>query len=202
MTQTIRAALEERLNGATPDQKVNILFEFMQERGKSNYDEMVTQLQHALQCAELAVRDGCSDEAVTAALFHDIGHLLLDEHDAQAEFLTTDLNHEEAGADLLAAYFPEEVTEPIRLHVPAKRYLCTVEPDYYDDLSEASKRSYQLQGGRLSPEEQAEMESNPGLEIAVQLRRYDDLGKQQDHETPPIGAYAAQVQRCLLASQA
>ncbi len=197
MATGIRAELEMKLNGATEDEFIQALFAFMEERGQSHYDEAVTQIEHALQCADLATQDGCSDEAVTAALFHDIGHLLLDEHDAQVQFLAEDLNHEGAGASLLAPYFPESVTEPIRLHVPAKRYLCTVDPEYHSTLSDASKRSFEVQGGMLSEEERAELESNPALDIAVRLRRFDDLGKDTDGSPPSIDAYADCVKRCL-----
>jgi len=197
MTQTIRDELRDRLAGVDDDRLVEVLFAFMYQRGQSNYDECVTQIDHALQCAELATSDECSDQAVTAALFHDIGHLLLDEHDSQTGFLSEDLNHEEAGATLLQDYFPEDVTEPIRLHVPAKRYLCTTDASYYDCLSVASKRSFEVQGGQLSAEEQAKLEANPGLAIALRIRRFDDLGKQADYETPEIHTYADCVKRCL-----
>jgi phosphonate degradation associated HDIG domain protein len=197
MSMTIKETLKSQLAGASDEQVVTLLFDFVRSRGQSNYDESVTQIEHALQAAHLATQNECSDEAITAALFHDIGHLLLDEHASQSDFLQEDLNHEEAGANFLEAYFPPEVTEPIRLHVPAKRYLCTVDDDYYDRLSDASKRSYQVQGGKLSATEQAQLESNAGLTIAVELRRFDDQAKQQDHPVPLLEAYADCVKRCL-----
>ena len=43
------------------------------------YDEAITELQHAVQCAELATAAGESDALVAAALLHDVGHLLLDD---------------------------------------------------------------------------------------------------------------------------
>ena len=165
----------------------------MRERGDTHYDEAVTQLQHALQCAQLARQRGMGDGAVTAALFHDIGHLLLDEHDSQQEFLERDLNHEAAGANLLKQWFPDDVTAPIRLHVVAKRYLCSTEPDYHDQLSEASQRSFRLQGGPLADDERRALEQHPGLELAVALRRLDDLGKSTSCETPPIEAFCDSV---------
>jgi len=168
----------------------------MKERGKSNYDESVTQLAHGLQCAALATQRGLDEPSITAALFHDFGHLLLDEHDDQTDFLADDMAHEVAGDDFLRQCFPEEVTEPIRLHVAAKRYLCSTESDYYDQLSQASKRSFQVQGGNLSAEEQAEFESNPHLAVAVQLRRMDDESKVRDKAVPDIEVYAEIVSRC------
>ena len=197
MTITIRSELRSRLRGATDDRAVEILFAFMCDRGQSNYDESVTQIAHALQCAELADASDCGDQVVTAALFHDIGHLLLDEHDAQSGCLNEDLNHVEAGATLLQDYFPEDVTEPIRLHVPAKRYLCTTDSSYYERLSAASKRSFEVQGGNLSAEEQTQLESNPGLAVALKLRQFDDMGKQSGHDAPNIQTYTASVKRCL-----
>ncbi|MEO2031776.1 MAG: HD domain-containing protein [Planctomycetaceae bacterium] len=197
MTNAIRSELIGSLLGATEEQAVETFFAFMCDRGQSNYDESVTQIAHALQCAELADTGDCGDQIVTAALFHDIGHLLLDEHDSQSGFLHEDLNHEEAGAALLKDYFPEDVTEPIRLHVPAKRYLCTTDTSYYERLSAASKRSFQVQGGNLSADEQAQLESNPGLVVALRLRQFDDLGKQSGHNAPSIHTYTDSVKRCL-----
>ncbi len=197
MTTTIKDALRTQLEGATDEQVVERLFDFLRERGQSNYDECVTQIAHGLQAANLARQDGCGDQAVTAALFHDLGHLLLDEHTLQDDFLQEDLNHEEAGAKFLEAFFPAEVTEPIRLHVPAKRYLCTIDENYYEQLSDASKRSFQVQGGRLSAAERAEFEQHAELEFVVQLRRFDDLAKQSDLDVPPLESYADCVRRCL-----
>ncbi len=197
MQVTHKETLRNKLRGASDDDAVEILFEFVRQRGQSNYDESVTQIAHALQAADLATRNGCNDAAITAALFHDLGHLLLDEHASQVEFLQEDLNHEEAGADFLEAYFPATVTQPIRLHVPAKRYLCTVDEEYYDRLSDASKRSFQVQGGKLSRAEQEEFAAHEELEVALQLRRFDDQAKRADHQVPPLEKYADCVKRCF-----
>ena len=92
--------------------------------GKSNYDDQVTQLEHAIQSAVIASSQLENPYFTTSALLHDIGHLLLDEHSKHEDFLESDLKHEEAGADWLAQYFVPEVVNPVRLHVPAKKYLC------------------------------------------------------------------------------
>ena len=194
---TIGGELKSQLEGAGRGELVRRLFDFMRQRGNTNYDEAVTQLEHALQCAQLARQRGLADEAVTAALFHDIGHLLVDEHDAQHGFLDRDLNHEEVGSRFLAEWFPPRVTEPIRLHVAAKRYLCSTDATYYDQLSDASKRSFELQGGRLSAAEQAELQQNESLNIALELRRLDDLGKVNGKAVPTIEEYAETVANCL-----
>lgn len=193
----IRTQLAEKLDSQSREEITATLFAFMKERGKSNYDESVTQIAHALQCAALAQQRGLSDAAITAALFHDLGHLLLDEHDDRSDFLAADMAHEVAGGDFLQRWFPSEVTEPIRLHVAAKRYLCSTESAYYDQLSGASKRSFQVQGGNLSAEELAEFETNEHLDIAVQLRRMDDDAKVSDKPVPEIDAYAEIVSRCV-----
>ena len=134
---------------------------------------------------------------VAAALLHDLGHFLVDEHDEQADYLTEDLLHEEVGASYLQPYFSERLTEPMRLHVPAKRYLCTTDAAYYDALSRASKRSFQLQGGPLSAAERAEFERNPHAQDAVRLRRWDDLAKVEGLRTPGLERYREAVQSCL-----
>ena len=132
--------------------------------------EAVTQLAHALQAAELAARDAAGEALVCAALLHDVGHLL-------AKTETGDDRHEQIGAGLLATLFSRDVTEPVRLHVMAKRYLCTVEPDYFATLSRESVRSLALQGGLLSGTEAACFAALPHAEDAVRLRRWDDLAK-------------------------
>lgn len=197
MSNSIRDDLRSRLEGTSVDEAVDILFAFLCDRGTAHYEERVTQIEHALQCAALAEAEGCDDTVVTAALFHDIGHLLIDEHESQTGISDEDPGHEAVGASLLQDYFPAKVTEPVRLHVPAKRYLCTTDESYYDQLSDASKRSFQVQGGKLSADEKAELESKPGLKTALKLRLLDDRGKQIGGNVPEIQMFAAHVGRCL-----
>ena len=189
--------MASELAGGTPSQKVDVLLAYLRRRGQSFYDESVTQLEHALQCARQAELAGADPVQVAAALLHDLGHFLVDEHDEQADYLTGDLLHEEVGASYLQPYFIERLTEPVRLHVPAKRYLCTTDAAYYDGLSRASKRSFQLQGGPLSAAEQAEFERNPHAQDAVRLRRWDDLAKVKGLRTPGLRRYREAVQSCL-----
>jgi gamma-butyrobetaine dioxygenase len=142
------------------------------------YDEAVTELEHALQCAALAVDAGVPDDLTAAALLHDVGHLLLDDNVALTEQLTTDHRHEAAGARYLATHgFPPSVTAPIALHVDAKRYLCAVEPDYAASLSPSSVRSLALQGGPMGDAEATAFHRRPGAEDALAVRRWDDRGK-------------------------
>ena len=197
MNNRIDQTLAEQMTGMTSAEKVATLLDYMERRGQSFYDESVTQLEHACQCANQAQLYGGSTTQVASALLHDMGHFLLDEHNAENDFLEEDQNHEEIGANYLEPFFPEVVTTPIRLHVPAKRYLCTTDASYYEGLSEASKRSFRLQGGVMLDEEQAAFERIPHYQDALQLRRWDDLAKVRGLETPAIDTYREIVQACL-----
>ncbi len=197
MSALVDPTLASKLAGGTPSQRVDTLFAYMRRRGQSFYDESVTQLDHALQCARQAELAAADPVQVAAALLHDLGHFLVDEHDDQADFLTEDLLHEEVGATYLQPFFIERLTEPVRLHVPAKRYLCTTDAAYHDGLSRASKRSFQLQGGPMSAAEQAEFERNPHARDAVRLRRWDDLAKVKGLAAAGLERYRDAVRSCL-----
>ena len=189
MTINIDQTLASEMTGSDKAQKIDLLFRYMEDKGQSYYDEAVTQLQHALQCALQAKKDCASNSLVTSALLHDLGHFLTDEHDENHNFLKEDFEHEEVGAAYLKPFFDEVVLTPIRLHVPAKRYLCTVDRLYYEKLSDASKRSFQLQGGFMEPEEKSMFESIPYYECAVKLRIWDDKAKTKGQETLSLKSY-------------
>ena len=175
---------------------VDDVLHLFESRGDSQYGgECVTQLEHALQAATLAESEQASSALITAALLHDVGHLLHDLPD-DAPDTGVDDHHETSGDRYLRQLFPEAVTEPVRLHVPAKRYLCTVEQDYFDTLSEPSVVSLQLQGGRMTPGEVAEFERGPFVQDAVRLRRWDDLAKDPEMKTPPLSHFAEILSRC------
>ena len=109
------------------DNFVDQIFALYRLRGHERYGERVTQFDHALQCAALARAQGRPDTLVAAALLHDYGHLI-DDRGHLAEREGIDGAHEAVGADALSAWFGPAVTQPIALHVAAKRYLCAVEP--------------------------------------------------------------------------
>jgi len=156
----------------------------------------INQRQHALQAAWLAERAGCADSLVTAALLHDIGHMVHDLGDDPAARGVDD-HHEELGHEFLASMFGPEVTEPVRLHVAAKRYLCAVEPDYFAKLSKDSVLSLTLQGGPMSAEEVTAFRAVPEHEDAVQLRRFDEQAKVKGLETPTATHFLPYVERCI-----
>ncbi|MEC8433943.1 MAG: HD domain-containing protein [Planctomycetota bacterium] len=182
---------------ATPQQRTRALLDFMEAHGKSFYDESVTQLEHAIQAATLAREENVPTHQVVAALLHDIGHFLMDEHDQKSNFLVEDWCHEDVGAEQLGPFFDKHVIEPIRLHVPAKRYLCTADASYYESLSAASKRSFQLQGGPLSPEELTDFEAHEHYETAVRLRRWDDRSKVKGLKTPELNDFYNDLVECM-----
>ena len=171
------------------DDVADAIIDLYEERGSNRYDEAVTQIEHGLQCASHAMAAGASRSVVLAALLHDIGHLLLGEDEAKEAFLDQDLHHEDIGARFLANWFSPGVTEPIRLHVPAKRYLVATDESYHDGLSPASVRSLELQGGPMSDAEMRDFETAPGYADAVDLRRWDDLGKTRDAPTPDMAFF-------------
>jgi [1-hydroxy-2-(trimethylamino)ethyl]phosphonate dioxygenase len=153
-----------------------IIEPFARRGGDAYFGEPVSQLEHALQTAFLAEQEGASDTLIVAALLHDVGHLL---HKLPEDIADrgVDGRHEKVGATWLARYFPAAVTEPIRLHVAAKRYLCVIDDEYQRGLSAASIRSLALQGGPMSDEEVREFEASPYAREGARLRRWDDLAK-------------------------
>ena len=197
MKNSLHQELANEMARATSPRKIAILFDYMVRTGQSFYDESVTQLEHALQCANQARINDAAPSQITSALLHDLGHFLLDEHNADIAFLADDLNHEAVGADFLESFFPNAVTTPVRLHVPAKRYLCATDAAYYEGLSEASKRSLRVQGGVMSEDERSAFEQIPHFEDALSLRRWDDLAKVKNLETPGLDVYREVVQSCL-----
>ncbi|MCW3474172.1 HD domain-containing protein [Limobrevibacterium gyesilva] len=156
----------------------------------------INQRQHALQAAMMAERDGRPDALVTAALLHDIGHMVHDLGDNPAAAGIDD-RHEELGHAFLVQWFGPEVTEPVRLHVAAKRFLCATEVDYVSKLSRDSVLSLSLQGGPMSPGEVTAFRALPQYAAAVQLRRYDEAAKVKDLATPPVQHFLPAVARCL-----
>lgn len=157
--------------------------------GWREYGESVTQLAHALQCAALAHQDRADDEVVVAALLHDVGHLVghADERPER--------HHGSGGAALVRPFVPPRVAWLIEHHVIAKRYLCTVDPRYVEQLSSASRRSYAVQGARLQPDEQLALETRPWFADAVRLRRWDDAAKVPGGICAPLIAYAPLLER-------
>lgn len=159
------------------------LLSLMTEQGTGKYGEEVTQLEHSLQAATLAQEAGASNALIAACLLHDVGHML--PHGGRRKSDGNDL-HELKGADYLDPWFPSEVVMPIRLHVPAKRYLCATVEGYYDTLSPISKHTLALQGGPFTAKTAKEFIELPNAPAAVKVRQWDDAAKVPSRETPPL----------------
>jgi len=174
-------------------QDIERLFE---ARGGEQYSgEPVTQLQHALQTAALGEVEGASDALVTAALLHDLGHLLHDLGDTPSMRGVDDV-HQYRALPFLRGLFDDAVLDAIKLHVDAKRYLCATDAGYHHGLSADSKRSLQLQGGIFSADEAAKFITQAGALDAVRLRLWDDLAKDADRVTPPLSYFMQRARRC------
>ncbi|MFJ9449472.1 MULTISPECIES: phosphonate degradation HD-domain oxygenase [unclassified Herbaspirillum] len=181
---------------------IELLF---RRHGHAQYTgEPVTQLEHALQTAMLAERENASPALITAALLHDLGHMLEDAsagydiHDTPTASGIDDL-HQYRILPFLRAVFGEDVLAPIRLHVDAKRYLCAVEPAYFSSLSPDSVRSLQLQGGVFDRQQAEHFIAMPHAVDATRLRRWDDLAKEADLATPDYDHFSRYLVLCAQA---
>lgn len=165
--------------------KVDEIIRLYEERGAAMYgSEAVSQLEHALQCAALAMKEKASSELVAAALLHDLGHLVTDlPHRIERD---VDDVHQYLAVPFLRGTFPDAVIEPIRLHVDAKCYLCRAESGNWSGLSPASRHSLELQGGAFSDIAAERFLAKPFAWDAVHLRRWDDQAKVPGLRTPTI----------------
>lgn len=181
----------------TPETIVPFLTDIFERQGSEEYlGEDVTIGQHMLQGAYFAEQRGEDEQIIVAALLHDIGHFT-------SELGTFEMNdemdrlHEEAGAEILEPFFSPKITDCVRYHVAAKRYLCSIDPMYFGRLSQASVKSLELQGGPMERDEAREFAKNPNLDAIVKVRNLDDEGKLVGLETPDFDHYAPMVQRAV-----
>jgi [1-hydroxy-2-(trimethylamino)ethyl]phosphonate dioxygenase len=167
-------------------------------RGANCYfGETVSTTQHCLQAAFFAQKAGASEALVLAALLHDIGHLIDKAPDDISEW-TEDAHHEEVGGRWLAKRFGPEVAEPVRLHVPAKRFLCATEAGYCAKLSSASLLTLKLQGGAMSAAEVTQFAALPFQRDAIRIRHWDDAGKIAGLATLELPDYGDMIERLSL----
>ncbi len=181
----------------TMETSIENIINLFTNKGSQMYGhESVTQLEHALQCATLAEEACQSNEIITACLLHDLGHLV---HNLGNNASTQGIDdlHEHRALPILRKLFEPAVTEPIRLHVAAKRYLCAVSPTYWERLSNESKRSLELQGGIFSLEAASGFIRQAYAKDAVQLRMYDDQAKVANKSTSSLSHFAQYINTCL-----
>jgi 2-amino-1-hydroxyethylphosphonate dioxygenase (glycine-forming) len=160
---------------------VEEVFGLYEKYGSADYiGEPVTQLEHMSQAASFAMMEGYDDEVVLAAFFHDIGHICVmknQENDMNGYGVRS---HEKIGADFLRGLgFPERVARLVENHVRAKRFLTFRYPDFYNSLSEASKKTLEFQGGVMSADEAENFERDPLFDISILMRKWDELAKEE-----------------------
>jgi phosphonate degradation associated HDIG domain protein len=161
---------------------IDEVFDLYELHGGEDYiGEPVSQLEHMSQSAQLAIEQGSDDEIVLAAFFHDIGHICVAQNTSNSMDGYGIKRHEKVGADYLRSKgFPERIAKLVEGHVQAKRYLTYKHEEYYNSLSEASKKTLEFQGGRMSKEEADSFESDPLFETSILMRKWDELAKETD----------------------
>ena len=174
--------LELSIYKTKKEKSIDEVFECYERFGESDYiGERVTQLEHATQAAVLAEKHFKNDkEIVLGAFLHDIGHLLNSDKKMGKYGASS---HEKTGADFLRTKgFPEKTTEIVENHILSKRYLIDTDKDYFENLSDASKKTYQFQGGSLTPEEKEKFTKSFLFSCHLKIREFDDLAKKTDKE--------------------
>ncbi|HEX4151597.1 MAG TPA: HD domain-containing protein [Steroidobacteraceae bacterium] len=173
---------------------IDEIFALYRRHGSAAYfGESVSMTEHGLQAAHFAREGGAGPALIVAALLHDVGHLVEDVPQDIADW-SRDAEHERVGGAWLARRFPPQVSEPVRLHVPAKRYLLATDRDYLAKLSPASLVTLKLQGGPMSPVEALRFEAEPFCRDAVLIRRCDDRGKVPGLATPSLEDFAPMIE--------
>ncbi|MEQ8807106.1 MAG: HD domain-containing protein [Rhodospirillales bacterium] len=166
--------------------------------GRRPYTEVVSQLEHALQCAWLAERESGDGDLIAAAFLHDIGHMM-QKHGQGAADRGIDDKHEDIARGWASRHFNARVAQAVGLHVAAKRYLCATQPGYFDTLSPASVKSLELQGGPMSADEVTAFEAQPHYQDAVKVREWDDRAKTAGLDTPDIDHFRPYLEQALAA---
>jgi 2-amino-1-hydroxyethylphosphonate dioxygenase (glycine-forming) len=190
-----------------PEQIDNTAEEIMQlyvRHGADDYvGEPVSQLEHMSQCARLAQQEGYAEEVVLAAFLHDIGHICSPKRRVEASMAGYGvMRYEKVGADFLREKgFSERVAQLVESHVPAKRYLTFKDPNYYNQLSDASKQTLEFQGGRMTLEEAAAFEQADLFHLSIRMRRWDELAKEMNQPVAELADFKEMLIRHLATRQ-
>ena len=171
-----------------------IMMMYKQHGGSEYAVEKVSQLEHMVQAAQLAEEKGFDEEVILAAFLHDIGHIAEEANgeNAMDEFGLKD--HEAIGAQFLTGKgFSSKIAKLVASHVNAKRYLTKADPDYYNQLSDASKRTLEFQGGMMSAEEAEKFEKDPLFSEIILMRRWDEQAKVEDKPLPELERYRMMI---------
>ena len=179
----------------TNDDPVEFFLSVLENQGNAKSFDEIGRLEHALQCATQAQQNGASPALVAASLLHDIGSILRSDYPELAGDL--ERGHEKIGAEVLGRWFGPAVTEPVALHILAKRYLLAKEPGYLEKLSEGSMISLKSQGLPLTPLECEEFLSYDFAEDSLALRRWDDDAKTPGAPTLELQHFKQHLVSCL-----
>lgn len=179
----------------SPEQIAEYIIGLYVHHGDDDYiGEPVSQLEHMSQAAQLAEKEGYDDEVILAAFLHDFGHLC--EHVMPVKYMDEYgvVDHEKLGAEFLREnLFSEKVASLVENHVQAKRYLTFSDESYYNNLSEASKKTLEFQGGRMTNEEAMNFEADPLFKLHIKLRRWDEAAKLERQSLPPLDKYREMI---------
>ena len=184
---------------ATIETTVNGIFDLYEQHGAAEYaGEKVSQLEHMCQAAQFAMEEGYDDEVVLAAFLHDVGHLLPIEHESDSMDGYGMMDHEKVGAEYLRRQgFSDRMCRLIASHVNAKRYLTWKYPEYYEQLSGASKKTLEFQGGRMEEPEARNFEADPLFDLYIKMRRWDEAAKVEHQTLPDINIFRDKAHRHL-----
>ena len=181
----------------------NEIMNFYEQHGGEEYaGEKLTQLEHMVQAAQLAEEQGYDEEVILAAFLHDIGHICEDGHGDNEMDGFGIKDHEEIGADFLKNKgFSKKVVRLVDSHVEAKRYLTFKDPGYYGQLSDASKKTLEYQGGRMEEEEANAFEQYPLFSLIIQMRKWDEEAKIEHKPLPDLTHYRQMIFHHLTAQK-
>ncbi|MBB6328968.1 phosphonate degradation associated HDIG domain protein [Algoriphagus iocasae] len=180
-------------------ERIELVFDLYRKFGQEDYiGEPVSQIEHMSQAAQIAEQEGYEDEVILAAFFHDIGHLCVTQGDAESMDGYGVLSHEKIGADFLRDLgFPEKIAKLVENHVQAKRYLTFRQPEYFEKLSEASRKTLEFQGGKMTEQEAITFETDPLFEISLKMRTWDEMAKEEHIPLPDLEDYIQRADRIL-----
>lgn len=167
--------------------------------GEEYAGEKVSQLEHMVQAARLAESQGYEEEVILAAFLHDIGHLCVGKHGINEMGGFGIMDHEELGAQFLKDLgFSQKIIQLVASHVQAKRYLTFRFPEYYTNLSEASRKTLEYQGGKMNPEEASQFENSSLFDLIIQMRKWDDQAKVEKLPIPDLKRYGELIRSHLM----
>jgi len=171
---------------------------YRQHGGEEYAGEKVTQLEHMVQAAQLAEEQGFDEEVILAAFLHDIGHICEDGHGDNEMDGFGIKDHEQIGAEyLLQKGFSKKISRLVESHVEAKRYLTYKDPVYYNQLSDASKKTLEYQGGPMDKEEAEAFEKYPLFDLIIRMRKWDEQAKIEHKPLPDLNHYKQMILRHL-----